>query len=415
MKILLKAVRITDPQSPHFRTSKDILIENGVISKIATSLVDQDAETISIPQLNVSQGWVDFKASFKDPGSDESGGILKGLDEAAKGGFTHVGVLPTDEPTADHRAIIDYKIKASHHHAVQLHPIGAVTHKRKGLILAELADMAEAGVCWFSDDQSLSTRMLHTALLYSKDFNGKIMVQVYSQHFSSAFQVNEGKASTLTGLTGHPEVDERIEIIKAIELAKYTQRPLHISGVSAASSLALIEDARKDNVTITCDVHIMNLCFTEENTIDFDTRFKVLPVLRSEEDRKALVHALKNKTIDAVVTDHRNVIVDHKDTTFDEADYGTIQFPTAYAALVKHTALNSDQVAEILSVQNRMTFGIQTHPVDVGNLADLTLYTSDKEMVWNSDFPITLSPFHNTPLEGNVCGIIRGNQWIINQ
>jgi len=415
MKILLKAVRISDPQSRHYRTSKDILIENGIIHKIATSLVDPDAETISIPQLNVSQGWVDFKASFKDPGSDESGGIQKGLDEAAKGGFTHVGVLPTDDPTADHRVIIDYKINASLHHVVQLHPIGAVTHNRNGLVLAELADMAEGGVRWFSDDKSLSSNMMHKALLYTKDFQGKIIVQVYSHQFSSEFQVNEGKASTLTGLSGHPEVDERIEIFRAIELAKYTKRPLHISGISAASSLPLIENARKENVAITCDVHLMNLCFTEENTLDFDTRYKLLPVLRSEEDRKALVQALKNKTIDAVVTDHRNMIADLKDTTFDDAHFGTIQFPTAYAALGKFTELNSDQIVELLSIQNRITFGVKPHPVDVGNIADLTLYTTEKEMIWTSEFSKALSPFRNTHLEGNICGIVRGNQWIINQ
>lgn len=413
MKILLKAVRITDVGSPHNNTSKDLLIEDGCIKTIATSIDAPDATLISIPQLHVSQGWVDFKCGFNDPGNNESGGILTGLDAAAMGGFTHIGILPTDNPPTDTRSGIEYKLRLASNHAVQLHPIGAISKGLKGQSLAEMADMNAAGTHWFSDNQPLSTRLTMQALLYAKDFQARIILSAQSPDFYPLAQVNEGLASTLTGLTGHPSFDEKLQVIKAVEISNYTGTPVHITGISSRECLPIIASAKKQGIPISCDVHLMNLCFTEERVLDFDTKFKVSPVLRSEEDRTSLINAIKNGTIDAIVSDHQAVIVDSKKVPFDEADFGAFQFPSTFSALKKYTGLNNDQIVEQLSIKNRSAFNIPFHPIDVEAKADLTLYLPD-EPLDTEFYPKELSPFTQDQLKGKSVGIIRGDHYILN-
>jgi len=408
MKILLKSARITDVESPHNNTSKDILISNGRIENIATSITDSDAMPLSIPELHVSQGWVDFKSAFFDPGFEERGGLTQGLDDAALGGFTHVGVLPSDHPSTDTKLAIEYKRRMADGHCVQLHPIGAITKQQKGTELADLFEMFQAGATWFSDDQHpINEGILTRALLYSRDFCGKIMFTPRSTNFVLDAQVNEGMGSTRTGLKGDPSLDERLQVIKAIEIATYTQCALHITGISSKESITPIQQAKAAGLPITCDVHLMNLCFTEQEILDFDTRFKVLPVLRAASDRVALIQALAHGVIDGVVTDHRPYVLDDKQVAFDEAAFGAPQLLTAYAALLKKTGLSSDQLVEQLSIKNRTLFGIPSNPIQIGAVADLTCYSPT--LSWELDSSSrdkACNPFAGKTLNGRALGII---------
>jgi dihydroorotase len=127
-----------------------------------------------------------------------------------------------------------------------------------------------------------------------------------------------------------------------------------------------------------------------------------------------LVNALKNGVIDAIVSDHQAVILDSKRVPFDEADFGCLQLQTAFAALKKYSGLSSDQVVEWLSVRNRATFQIPMRPIDIDVAADLTLYLTEEKTPTES-LPKYLSPFVNDQLTGRAVGIIRGNQFILNQ
>ena len=417
MKVLLKSARITDLESPHNNTSKDILISNGHIENIATSISDPDALVLSIPELHVSQGWVDFKSAFFDPGFEERGGLSQGLDDAALGGFTHVGVLPSDNPSTDTKLAIEYKRRMADGHCVQLHPIGAITKRQKGTELADLFEMSQAGATWFSDDQHpINEGILTRALLYSRDFSGKIIFTPRSTNFTHDAQVNEGMGSTRTGLKGDPSLDERLQVIKAIEIASYTKSALHISGISSRESIAPIQQAKAAGLPITCDVHVMNLCFTEQQILDFDTRFKVLPVLRAEEDRLALIKALSQGIIDGIVTDHRPFVLDDKQVAFDEAEFGAPQLLTAYAALLKNTGLSSDLLVEQLSIKNRALFGIASNPIQIGAAADLTCYTPNLAWELNvSSRDKACNPFAGETLHGRAIGIINKGIVMLNQ
>ena len=416
MKILIKSARITDNQSPHNNTSKDILISNGIIENIGTSITEPDAVLISAQELHVSQGWVDFKSAFYDPGHEERGGIQKGLDDLALGGFTHVGVLPTNSPTTDDKTSVEYKARLANGHCVTLHPIGAVSKKQEGKELAALFEMSQAGTQWFSDDeQPLNEGLLTRALLYSRDFNGRIIVSPRTKNFVMGAQVNEGLGSTRTGLKGAPAVDERVAILKGIEIAKYTDCPIHFNGISSASSLPLLSQAKTEGIKISADVHLMNVCFTEDQILDFDTRFKVSPVLREEADRLALAQALDKELIDALVLDHRPYVVDDKQVTFDEAEFGAPQATTAYPALLTKSGLSNDRIVHLLSIRNRETFGIKTNPIQIGSIADLTCYSPSIE--WQLPTSINdnaCNPFASTLLKGRAIAVINNGIAMIN-
>ena len=417
MRILLKAVRITDVQSSHNNTSKDILISNGTIEAIGTRLNVDDALIVAQPQLHVSQGWVDFKSSLMDPGFDESGGIAKGLDQAALGGFTHIGVLPNDLPASDSRTSIEYKLRMAENHAVCLHPIGAITQKMAGNSLAEMYDMFQAGARFFSDDLSEQrTETTVRALQYTKDFGAKLILSSTFHCGEQPSLVHEGTASLRTGLKGDSDMEERLNIQRAIELAKYVECPIHISGISTQSVLFMIEKAKSEGLQITCDTNLMNLCFNEEATLDFDTRFKTKPVLRTEIDRIALIAALKSGLIDAVVSDHRPSITDTKKTMFDEAAIGSPQLSTVFAALAHYSGLKTDEIVQILSINNRKTFCIDACPIESGNPVDMTLYIPGSHFSWGNTNPQhrELSPFNEVPMLGQVHGILRGNKAILN-
>src|SRR5690554_3847335 len=176
MKILIKKTTILDRESKHYGQQKDLLIQDDKIHKIADSIDDDEAEVIESNELYVSQSWVDLKADFSDPGFEYNEDIASGLDTAAEGGFGHVFIVPTTSPVIDSKGQVNYLKAESLHHITKLHPIGAITKSAKGESLSEMYDMFKVGVRVFSDNmQFISAGILFRALLYVKNFGGKIV------------------------------------------------------------------------------------------------------------------------------------------------------------------------------------------------------------------------------------------------
>jgi len=140
MKILLKNAKIIDITSSFNGKVMDLLIEDGMIKAIEKIIKDEDAIAITSPNLCVSQGWVDFKSDFCDPGHEHKETIESGLDAAAFGGFTHVGIVPSTQPAIDSKSQVEYIRNRAQHHAVEAIPIGAITKGLKGEELAEMYD-----------------------------------------------------------------------------------------------------------------------------------------------------------------------------------------------------------------------------------------------------------------------------------
>ena len=410
MKIQLNQVRIYDPQSQYNNQVLDILIENGHIRQIAKKIDASDAIQVSSPELSVSLGFLDLKADFCDPGFENKETIQNGLDVASLAGFTQVYIQPCTDPVIDNKGQVTYAQQKAQGATTFLGVNGALTKGLKGEELAEMFDLYTHGVRMFTDDQNtVNAGMLQRALLYTRDFGSRVSVFSRNNALSGKGQVNEGIASTRTGLKADPHLSEIIETERNIRILAYTGGKLHLSGLSTAEAVRLVRKAKEDGLDITADVHLMNLCFTESSMLDFDTRFKVMPVLRTTTDQKALWDGIIDGTIDAIVSDHRPGDLEEKDLEFDLAHFGAPQLETFFAALNTYKTHDLADLIPALTSGPRKVLGLAPITIEECAFAELTLFDPSLPYVQNMQpEQFRFSPFKDSTLQGQIRGVIRG-------
>ena len=336
MNVLIKSATIIDSKSDFHNQTVDILIEKGIISKISKRISNtNNYKEILNDNLHVSQGWFDSSVSFGEPGFEERETLKNGLKTAACSGFTNVCINPNTNPVIDSQADILFIQSKSQKQAVSAHPYGAVTEQSKGEHLAELYDMYIAGAIGFYDYKKPieNPNLMKIALQYAANFDGLVCSFPQEPKIAGSGVMNENVMSTSLGLKGNPALAEELQITRDLYLLEYTGGKLHIPTISTAKSVALIRDAKKRKLDVTCSVAIHNLIFTDAVLESFDTRFKVNPPLRTQDDIDALISGLKDGTIDMVTSDHNPIDIEHKKIEFDFAKYGTIGLESAFGAL----------------------------------------------------------------------------------
>jgi dihydroorotase len=270
MKILVRQATIADPDSPFNGQVTDILINGNQISKIAPHISESADEVIEAAGLSVSPGWVDIFSDFCDPGYEYKETLETGANAAAAGGFTHVFVLPDTKPVVDSKTQVEYISQQSKSLPVTIHPLGAVTKGTEGKDLAEMYDMKNSGAVAFSDGihPVQSPGLFLKALQYVKAFEGVLVQLPLDKSIGSGGLINEGVISTRLGLPGIPSLAEEVIIKRDIDLLRYTQSKLHITGISTQNSLALIAAAKKEGLNISCSVTPYHLFFCDEDHAD---------------------------------------------------------------------------------------------------------------------------------------------------
>ena len=417
MNVLLKSATIIDPKSEFHNTTQDILIENGIITKVAQNIKNTNGyKEIALENLHVSQGWFDSSVSFGEPGYEERETIENGLKTAAKSGFTTVMMNANTVPVTDtgsHVSFIQSKAKNS---AVTLEIYGALTKGSHGEALAELYDMQQAGALAFYDYQKAisNANLMKIALQYAANFNGLICSFPQNNTIAGKGVVNEGITSTLLGLKGIPTLAEELQISRDLYLLEYTGGRLHIPTISSAKSVELIRDAKRRKLNVTCSVATHNLFFTDAVLKEFDSNYKVLPPLRTQDDINALIEGLKDGTIDMVTSDHNPLDIEKKKLEFDHADYGTIGLESAFGAL--NSVMTLKKTIETLT-SGKTVFGIEYQPIKKGAKADLTLFNPNGTRTFTEKDILSKSKnsaFLGSKLKGVVYGIIAKNKLELN-
>jgi dihydroorotase len=416
MNLIIRAAKIIDPKSKFHNQILDVQIANGVIAKIGSKLKNTDtSEELKLENLHLSKGWFDSSVSFGEPGFEDRETIANGLDAAAKSGFTGIALQPNSLPVIDNQSQVNFVKNKANGAATRLYPIGALTKESLGKDLAELFDMKNAGAVAFGDyNKNLENpNLLKIALQYVQDFDGLVIAYSQDSNIKGNGVANEGIVSTRLGLKGIPALAEELQIARNLFILEYTGGKMHIPTISTAKSAQLIKDAKAKGLNVTCSVAVHHLVLTDETLDGFDTRFKVTPPLRNESDRKALVKAVKDGTIDMITSDHNPIDIEHKKMEFDLAKNGTIGLESAFGASL--TVLPLEIVVEKLA-SGKSLFGIENSEIAEGKNADFTLFNPEGSWTFSKENILSKSKnsaFPGTKMKGRVYGIFNQGKLIL--
>jgi len=417
MNLLIRSAIIIDKKSEFHNDRVDILIKNGIISNIAPSIKNSNNyKELKLDNLHVSNGWFDYSISCGQPGFEERDNMINTLEVASKSGFTCLGIQPNTYPVIDKRSEIEYIKLLSSNNIVKVHPIGSLTKKSEGNELSEIFDMGDGGAIAFGDyKRSIKNpNILKLALQYSNNSNYPIMSFPNTMEISENGVVNENITSTVLGLNPIPSFSEHLNVQRDLTILEYAGGKLHIPTISTAKSAALIRNAKKNGLNVTCSTTIHNLFFNDQKLNGYNTNFKVFPPLRSTADIESLKIAVKDGTIDLVTCDHNPLNIELKDLEFENAAFGTIGLESCFGALNK---LFSTKSAIQILTRGRSIFSLNSPIISIGELADITLFNPNFDYIFSENEIFSKSKnsiFMNSKLKGKVYGIISNNKLKLN-
>lgn len=415
MKIIIRSAKIIDSKSPFHNQTVDLLIADGLIEKIGTSLPEnKEATEVKFDNLHLSQGWFDSSVSLGEPGYEDRETIANGLNVAAKSGFTVIALQPNSFPIIDNQSQVNFVKNKANGFATELFPIGALTKASEGKDMAELFDMKKAGAIAFGDyNKSIdNANLLKIALQYVQDFDGLVITYAQDANLKGNGVANEGIVSTKLGLKGIPTLAEELQVARNLFLLEYTGGKLHIPTISTAKSVELIREAKAKGLMVTTSVSVHHLVLTDEKLEGFDTRFKVTPPLRTESDRQVLLKGVLDGTIDMITSDHNPIDIEFKKMEFDTAKNGTIGFESAFGALL--TVLPLETIIEKLTL-GKVVFGIENNSIAEGSKANFTFFTPEGKSTFTKENILSKSKnsaFLGTEIKGSVYGILNQNQLV---
>lgn len=417
MQLLIKNATVVDPASKFYGEKINILIKKGLIEKIGKRLSVEKAKVLDTNGAYLSLGWFDLGALAGDPGHEHREDFKTMEKAALAGGYTAVACLPNTSPAIHSKSEVLYIKGRSKTSAVDFLPIGAVSDNCAGKDITEMYDMRAAGAVAFSDGKKpiQDSGLMMRALQYVQPFDGVVINQPLDNNIAQGGQLHEGIVSTSLGLRGIPSMAEELIVQRDIYLSEYTNSNLHLLNISTAESVRLVRLAKKKGLKVTASVAALNLAFTDQVLEEFDPNFKVLPPLRSEKDRKALIEGLKDGTIDCITSNHTPLEEELKNLEFLYADFGAIGLQTTFSTICQ--AIDSQQlpafIMEKLAYGPRRVLGLPIPEFAVGSPANFTLFDPHQEWVLERNSIQSKSknsPLIGRKLKGRVVAVVAGKK-----
>ncbi len=378
--VLIRGAHVLDPRAG-LDEPLDVLVRGGQIAEIGHDL-EAAGEVIDGAGKHLFPGFVDPHVHLRVPGQEHKEDLETGTRAAAAGGFVAIVAMPNTDPVVDSAPILRSLRESARREArVPVGFLASVTRALAGEALTEMAELRECGALGFTDDGKPVHRagLLRKALQYQKLAGGIIALHEEDPTLSGRGVVHEGEVSARLGLAGIPSISESTLIARDAAIARYEGGRIHIQHLSARESVEAVAEAKARGVKITCEASPHHLTLTDTALLErLDTRLKMNPPLRSEDDRQALIEGLRDGTIDCIATDHAPHAREEKEVPFEEAPMGTTGLETAFAAVYSADILPLALLVEKLSAGAAL-MGLPTPGIAVGRPADLVLIDLDAE------------------------------------
>jgi dihydroorotase len=379
--LLIRGARVIDPVE-RIDATLDVVVDNGVITRLESpgSSRRNGHRVFEGNGLVLSPAFVDPHVHLRVPGREDEETIATGTVAAAAGGFCAILAMPNTEPVIDSAAVLGALVDDAKRDAeIPVGFLAAITKGQHGAELTEMAELADAGAVAFSDDGRpiVAPGLMRRALQYGAVSGRKLALHCEEPTLSRGGQMHEGTVSAELGFGGYPSVAESLMVERDLALAAYEGRPLHLLHLSARESVAAVRSARERGVDVTAEVTPHHLCLTDEAVRSLDSNLKMNPPLRADEDRQALIDALRDGTIGSVASDHAPHARHEKEVPFEAAPFGVTGLETAFAAL--YTYLVDTGLVPLETILDRMStgparaYGLAEPRIAIGAKANLVL------------------------------------------
>ncbi|MBV9604874.1 MAG: dihydroorotase [Solirubrobacterales bacterium] len=412
-ELLISGAHVLDPRTdldePH-----DLLIRDGRIAELGSPgslTATEGIETIDATGHHLFPAFVDPHVHLRTPGQEYKENIETGTAAAAAGGFCAVIAMPNTAPVVDDAAILRSLTESARRQArVPVGFLASITRSLKGDELTEMAELRDAGALGFTDDGKpvVSAGTLRKALQYQRLCGGVIALHEEDPELSRDGVMHEGAVSARLGIAGIPSLSESTMIARDGALAAYENARVHFQHLSCRESVEALATAKAAGAKVTAEVCPHHLTLTDDMVRTLDSRFKMNPPLRTEDDRRALVEGLRSGLIDCVATDHAPHAAHEKEVPFEQAPMGTTGLETAFAALFTELVLCGE--LELGTVVERMSdgaalYGLPVPRIAPGEPANLTLIDLDARFEVGAEGYASRSAnccFHGRVLQGTV-------------
>ena len=371
MSILIKNGQVIDPATQKDEIS-DVLIENGVITRVEKGIRVKDAQVIDAKGCYVMPGIIDMHVHLRDPGQTYKEDIESGSKAAAKGGVTTLVAMPNTKPVIDSPDRVNYvTIKADRFSPINVLQAGAITVGQKGEELADIEGMVKAGIPAISEDgKSVMNALLYKeAMEIAAEKNIPVLAHCEDKNLVNGGCMNEDANSREWHLPGITNSVENTIVARDIVLAAETGAHLHLCHCSTKESVDMVREARKAGVSISAEVcpHHFTLC--SDDIVKGDTNYKMNPPLRSPADREALLEGIADGTIDMIATDHAPHSAEEKSRGLERSAMGIVgietAFPLMYTYLLGEGIITMERLLELLHTAASASIPATTLPCSI--------------------------------------------------
>lgn len=404
MLLLIKNGTVINP-GDKTQQKADVLVEDGVIKKIAPKQSIKADKVIDAKDCLVMPGFIDLHVHLRDPGQEEKETVETGAKAAAHGGYTTIVAMPNTKPVVDNPDVVNYvHHKAEDVAVVNVLQVGAITVGQRGTELADIEGMVEAGIPAISEDGKsvMNAQIYREAMTLARKYDIPVLAHCEDINLVHGGVVNADEATAKMHFPGITNSVEDIIIARDIMLAKETGAALHLCHCSTKDSVRMVEVAKKEGIRVTAEVCPHHFTLTSDDIKEDDANYKMNPPLRTKEDVEALKEGLKNDIMDVISTDHAPHTAIEKGAGIKHAPFGIVGLETVAALtmteLVDKGYLTIMQMAEKMSYNPAKVLGLDKGVVEEGKVADLVVFNPKKE--YEID-PLTFySKSRNTPFGG---------------